>query len=160
VEQLGLDHSVTAFAANNLAVSLRLLGRFAEALAVDEANAVRFVGVLRVAVAEDLCYLRELDRAYDLISPELGTMMSAFGADDDDVLIWQRHHVVALHKVGRTAEATTLGRDLLDRGRRLRGPEHPQTVLTALSLSNVVRRAEPTTAHDLAAEALDSYRRR
>ena len=153
--------------ASNLVVNLRMLGRFEEALVRDRENLKlhreqiesgrtgNFVVPLNCAI--DLYHLGRYEECLTMLDfiPAAETQL---GAVHVHVLLAYRTRVTALAARGRTGEAATIARPLLDRHRESFRPYFPPLLAMAMTTANVIRDEHPTEALRLARATLATHR--
>jgi tetratricopeptide (TPR) repeat protein len=133
---------------NNMAVAYRLLGRFAEAHQIDQ-NIVREweqegrdrdpKALLACCnVARDLYGLGRYREALDELGTALPRYRDVVGDKHSQVLLAIRVQVMALRKLGRTADAISLARENHHDMALWFGDDHEYTLVAGLSLVNTL----------------------
>jgi hypothetical protein len=161
----------TGTSKQNLAVSLRMLGRFAEAEVIDRAelshrrarlgdNHRRTLLTLN-SLAEDLFGLGRYQEVLELRTPahDIGQRMLRSG--DLGILLARRTFGLALRRLGQTAEAIELLRAHYYECVESFGAAHAFTLAATMSYANALRErpAERGEAYATAVEAVTAYER-
>ena len=168
--QLGSDDKDTLGAASNLAWSLHLLGRHAEAWRMDEdtlARRRRLQGedhpdTLTSArqLAADLAQLGDVQAARELTEDTLARRRRVLGADHPDTLTSAGNLAIVLAQMGDVQAARELDEDTLARRRRVLGADHPDTLISAGNLAiNLRALGEHQAARELNEDTLARRRR-
>ena len=163
----------TLWAASNLGLALREMGRYADARQLDEDTLARnrrihgkdnprstlhSVGHL----AADLRELGEVEAARDLDQYALDRRREILGLDHPDTLGSATALALDLRELGEVEAARDLDQDTLDRHRRspLLGRDHPDTLTSARNLAADLRMlGEAAAARELDADTLARCRR-
>jgi tetratricopeptide (TPR) repeat protein len=152
----------------NLAVDLRMIGEFAEALTVDQevAGHLEDVGGLDARalqtymnVARDYYGLGAYAAALSLLEQWRSMLQEMLGPGHSQVLLAGRTYGITLRKMGRLAEAADVMRENFDRTQKRFGLNHEFANASAVSYANVLRElGENDEAIRLITDALDRYR--
>ncbi|MGQ4437157.1 tetratricopeptide repeat protein [Streptomyces sp. SAS_260] len=148
MRQLGRNHPDTLSSRNDLALSLRNLGRVQEAVELQRdalAASERVLGADHpgtLTARNNLALaLRDLGRhqeAAELHRRELAASERALGPDHPGTLTARNNLALALHVLGRHQEAAELHRDALANCERVLGPTDPRTLTSRNNLASVL----------------------
>ncbi|MGI5218735.1 FxSxx-COOH system tetratricopeptide repeat protein [Nocardia sp. CA-290969] len=157
VECLGAGHIETMRAAHNLAVSYRVMGRFAEAMRLDLANYERFQNdpmpaadaILRLHCVNNVARNhRELGRAaMSVVLQErvVADFLELLGSPRQQHVLRARKNLgVSYRKAGRYPEALETQRLVLTNHLQVYGPGHPETIAAQTNVANDYRVAGDT----------------
>lgn len=146
---LRAEHPHTLNLINNIAVDLRCLGRYAEAMSYDEralAERRRMFGETadntlssKFAIARNLRKLGRIDEGLDLIRDVCHLADVKNSPWHQSRLLYEMDLSVALRWVGFYEEARKVGERNLERQLRILGPTHRQTLLACTNLINARR---------------------
>ena len=171
-ERHGQDDFYTLWAASNLALALREMGRYAEARQLDEDILVRNRRLhgdddpettlhTLGSLAADLRELGEVQRARAFDEDAFNRRRRLLGEDHPDTLGSANGLALDLRQLGEIQTARDLDRDTLDRRRRQLGYDHPDTLTSASNLAADLRElGEVQAARDLNKDTLDRRRQR
>ena len=171
-KQHGQDDFHALWAASNLALALREMGRYTEARQLDEDTLARnrrlrgdndpettlhSVGSL----AADLRELGEVQRACDLDSDAFTRRSKILGESHPDTLGSANGLALDLRQLGKVQEARKLDQSTFHRRRQQLGYDHPDTLTSASNLAADLRAlGEDQAARDLDEDTLDRRRQR
>jgi tetratricopeptide (TPR) repeat protein len=169
-QQLGQDDYHTLWAANSLAVSFQIMGRFVEARRLNTDTLARrrrllggdHPGTLISAnnLALDLYELGDYRAARELDEDVLARRRRVLGDDHPDTLVSASNLAKDLRELGDPQAARELDEDTLARRRRVLGDDHPDTLKSVNNLAKDLRDlGDHQTARDLAEDALARRRR-
>jgi tetratricopeptide (TPR) repeat protein len=152
---------------HNVAIDLRLLGRFADAAAIDEAelavhrtrgDAHRVTLQSVHALAADLHGLGQYEQAHALQRPALDLARRTLDETDGMVLAATRMVAVLQRRLGNARAAVELLLPAYDTCVTVFGAEHEHPMATAMSLANALReRGQTGQAYPLALETVALY---
>jgi tetratricopeptide (TPR) repeat protein len=152
----------------NLAVDHRMIGEFAEALAVDRevVGHLEDVGGLDVRalstymnMARNYYGLGAYGAAMELLERWRSVLQEMVGPGHSQVLIAGRTYGITLRKMGRLADAVEVTSENFERTQKRFGMNHEFSNAAAVSYANVLREAgEAGEAIQLITEALERYR--
>ncbi|MBV9010644.1 MAG: tetratricopeptide repeat protein [Pseudonocardiales bacterium] len=142
---LGEDHPDTLDSANDLALNLYGLGKYEQALQLDDDTFTRFRRVLgedhphTLASASNLARtLRVLghhEQARQLQQDTFSRKRRVLGHDHPSTLVSAGNLAVDLHALGHYEQARQLQQDILTRCRQVLGDDHPHTLASASYLA-------------------------
>ncbi|HEY2158236.1 MAG TPA: serine/threonine-protein kinase, partial [Isosphaeraceae bacterium] len=122
----------------------------AEVLArADAAIAGRFAGrpiveaAIRHRLGETYWELALYPKAEEHFRAAAELRRGHLGPDDPDTLLSEQRYVVALRQTGRRDEALKLGRDVVERQRRVLGPEAPEALVTMSEIGELLYTGRP-----------------
>jgi MinD-like ATPase involved in chromosome partitioning or flagellar assembly/tetratricopeptide (TPR) repeat protein len=150
-EQLDSDHWQRLFLQSQLANHLRSMGRYQEALELDEVVLTRQRASASIGVnhphtwitagglAGDLRALGRFDEALAMDQETHERLKDLFGEDHPRTLLAAANLAVSLRLVGDCFTALDLDRETLATMTAVFGPEHPSTLLTASALGQDLR---------------------
>ncbi len=135
-ERLGENHPLTPDAARTLAMVYNETDRFPQAEELIRAAMPLVDGTgdrvesarVRGELARVMLGSARMDEAIALWSASRDELIEAIGADAEHTLVMQHNLCLGLKNAGRIAEAEALAADLLERRRRVLGPDNPQTL--------------------------------
>ncbi|MEU4517375.1 FxSxx-COOH system tetratricopeptide repeat protein [Amycolatopsis sp. NPDC024027] len=167
---LGEEAPYTVAIANNLAGSLRAVGKFQQARELDEDIHARFKRIfgddhpytLTSAnnLATDLAELGEHRQARELDEDTLARRKRTLGDDHPDTLTSANNLAADLGQLGEHRQASELAQDTLARRKRILGDDHPQTLSTANNLATDLRQlGEHRQARELHEDTLARRKR-
>lgn len=143
------EHPQTLNIINNIAVELRCLGRYAEALTYDErahderrrmfGNSADYTLSSKFAIARDYRKLGRLDEAFDMIREVCRLAELKNQPWHQSRLQFETDLSVTLRWVGLYDEARKVGEYNLELNRRVLGATHRQTLICAVNLVNARR---------------------
>jgi tetratricopeptide (TPR) repeat protein len=152
----------------NLAVDRRMLGEFAEALALDEAIARTWSDVGGTDSRKLLAYMNMARSYYGMGAYRAGLellerwrtpLRDALGAGHGQVLLAGRTYAITLRKMGRLAEAAEVIQENQKQVHRRFGADHEFSVAATMSYANVLRETgELDEADRQIKDALDRYK--
>lgn len=170
LECLGVGHIETMRAAHNLAVSYRVMGRFADAMRLDLANYERFQNdplpagdaILRLHCVNNVARNhRELGRAaMSVVLQErvVTDFLELLGSPRQQHVLRARKNLgVSYRKAGRYPEALETQRLVFTNHLQVYGPAHPETIAAQTNVANDYRVSGDTERALEHAEA--AYRR-
>ncbi|NEW37823.1 tetratricopeptide repeat protein [Nocardia cyriacigeorgica] len=169
-ECLGEGSIETVRAAHNLAVSYRVMGRFAAAMELDAGNYERFRNdpmladdpILRLHcvnnVARNHRELGNYQASVALQERVLADFIELLGSPrQQNILRARKNLAVSYRKAGRYTDALHMQRDVLTDHVDVYGPDHPESIAARTNVANDYRL---TGDHDQALEhAAEAYRR-
>ncbi|MDX8048615.1 FxSxx-COOH system tetratricopeptide repeat protein [Lentzea sp. BCCO 10_0798] len=169
-ERFGEEKPDTLSTAKQVGVCLRALGRYTEALAVDErayAVARENLGeesentlVLANMVAQDVRALGEFTKAWQLSDGAYRTAKAVYGEEDGLSLAAADNLGIALRLVGRFAEARDIDQATWEHRARILGDEHRFTLSMLNNLCLDIRECgEYVQARDMLETAVAKHRR-
>ena len=169
-QQLGQDDYHTLWAANSLAVSFQIMGRFAEARRLNTDTLARRRRVLGDEhpdtlisannLALDLFELYDYRAARELDEDVLARRRRVLGDEHRDTLVSASNLAKDLRELGELEGARELDEDTLARRRRVLGNDDPDTLKSMNNLAKDLRElGDPQAARDLAEDALARRRR-
>ena len=163
--QLGTDDHHTLWAANSLAVSFQIMGRFPESRQLNTDTLARRERVLgndhphtlisANNLAMDLYELGDYQTARELDEDVLARRRRVRGHDHRDTLVSASNLAKDLRELGELQAARELDEDVLARRRRVLGHDHPDTLKSLNNLAkDLCQLGDHQTACDLAKDAL------
>jgi hypothetical protein len=169
-QQLGQDDHHTLWAANSLAVSFQMMGRFAEARRLNTDTLARRRRVLgddcpdtlisANNLALDLYELGNYRGAREIDEDVLARRGRVLGDDHPDTLVSASNLAKDLRELDDLQAARELDENTLARRRRVLGDDHPDTLKSMNNLAKDLRElGDPQAACTLAEDAL-AHRRR
>ncbi|ANZ34750.1 hypothetical protein BBK82_00305 [Lentzea guizhouensis] len=169
-QRFGEDKPDTLNAAKQVGICLRALGRYADALRVDErayAVAQEHLGdesentlILANMVAQDVRAQGEFAKAFQLSDGAYRTAKVVYGAEDGLTLAAAENLGIALRLIGRFADARDIDQSTWEIRARLLGDEHRFTLATLNSLCLDIRECgEYVQARDMLETAVAKHRR-
>lgn len=169
-ERFGEEKVDTLTAAKQVGICLRALGRYTEALAVDErahAVAQEHLGnesettlILINMVAQDVRALGEFTKAWQLSDSGYSMAREMLGDEDPFTLAMADNLGIALRLIGRFAEARDVDQATWERRARILGDEHRFTLSMLNNLCLDIRECgEYVQARDLLETAVAKHRR-
>ncbi|MCX2952756.1 FxSxx-COOH system tetratricopeptide repeat protein [Lentzea sp. NEAU-D7] len=169
-ERFGEEKPESLMASKQLGICLRALGRYTEALAVDErayAVAQEHLGnesettlILANMVAMDVRALGEFTKAWQLSDNGYRIAEEVFGEEDGFTLAMADNLGIALRLVGRFAEARDIDQSTWELRARILGDEHRFTLSMLNNLCLDIRECgEYVQARDMLETAVAKHRR-
>ena len=144
----GAGETYTLRALGNLAVDHRLIGQFADALALDEEIASHWEDVGGIDASALRAYMNMARDYYGLgayaaaltqLERWRSVQLELLGPRHGQVLLAERTYAITLRKAGRLAEAAAVIRDNYHRTMTRFGPHHEFSVAVAMSYANLLR---------------------
>jgi tetratricopeptide (TPR) repeat protein len=169
-QQLGRDDYHTLWAANSLAVSYQIMGRFAEARRLNTDTLARRRRVLgdddpvtlisANNLALDLYELGDYQAAREIDEDVLARRRRVLGEKHPDTLVSASNLAKDLRELGELQAARELDEDTLARRRRVLGNDHPDTLKSINNLAKDLREiGDHQAARELAEDAAARRRR-